>query len=283
MSDEYGYFYVSILNNLKSNFSPRFAHKSNPYSIQNIELWCKLNNKPFKLLANQNYITSLKNLKWKCLKENCGEIFEATWACISTGRGCPFCNGRQVGLSNCLATKNPELAREWHSTKNDDLTPYNITCGSTKKVWWLCEKCGHEWFVSPNARMRNNSGCPKCKESKGEKQIDLILTQYNIPHDYQYYFNDLIGAGGGILKFDVPVFWDKEKTQLRMLIEYDGEQHFRWVKGMMSKKRYQILQINDQQKNEYCQKYNIKLLRISYWDFENIQKILNKEFNIKEG
>ena len=38
---------------------------------------------------------------------------------------------------NDLATLYPELAKEWHPTKNGVLTPNNIACGSNKKVWWL--------------------------------------------------------------------------------------------------------------------------------------------------
>jgi len=277
LKDKDGYYYVSIINRLENESIPLLAHKSNPYSIQNIKLWCKINNKPFDLVDGQEYIKSENNLKWKCLKDGCKEIFEATWICISAGRGCPFCNGRQVGLSNCLATKNLEMASQWHQTLNKDFTPYDITCNSMKRVWWLCKDCGHEWFVSPNARSRNNSGCPQCKASKGEKQLDLILTKYNTPHYSQYTFNDLLGIGGGILKFDVPVFWDEEKTKLRMLIEYDGEQHFKWIKGMMTKKQFESLQINDERKNNYCKNNNIKLLRIPYWDFDNIENILSNE------
>ena len=38
----------------------------------------------------------------------------------------------------------PELVKEWHPTKNGDLTPRDVTHGSKKKVWWLCQNI-HEW------------------------------------------------------------------------------------------------------------------------------------------
>lgn len=44
---------------------------------------------------------------------------------------------------NCLAITNPELIEEWHPTKNT-LTLYDVTWGSSKKLWWIC-KFGHEW------------------------------------------------------------------------------------------------------------------------------------------
>ena len=76
------------------------------------------------------------------------------------GSGCPYCSGRTVlpGF-NDIQTTNPELLKEWHPTKNGDLKPTDVTRGSGKKVWWICEK-GHEWKASVHARLRN--GCPYC-------------------------------------------------------------------------------------------------------------------------
>ena len=62
----------------------------------------------------------------------------------SNGQGCPYCAGKKVNDENCLQTVNPTLAKEWHPTKNDSLTPIDITAGSNKKVWWQCSR-GHEW------------------------------------------------------------------------------------------------------------------------------------------
>jgi len=41
----------------------------------------------------------------------------------SYGTGCPYCAGQSVCQDNCLQTKNPELSKEWHPTKNRNLTP----------------------------------------------------------------------------------------------------------------------------------------------------------------
>jgi hypothetical protein len=63
---------------------------------------------------------------------------------------------------------NPELAGEWHPTKNAPLTPNDITDGSEKKVWWLCWK-GHEWQAHISIRNRVGSGCPYCARKKACK------------------------------------------------------------------------------------------------------------------
>ncbi|MDP6049179.1 MAG: zinc-ribbon domain-containing protein, partial [Candidatus Bathyarchaeota archaeon] len=69
------------------------------------------------------------------------------------GNGCPVCAKKIRGetfrrsvlkRSGSLVEKYPELAEEWHPTRNGDLTPYQITPGSNKKVWWRCSR-EHEW------------------------------------------------------------------------------------------------------------------------------------------
>ena len=55
--------------------------------------------------------------------------------------------------SNCLSTLNPEIAKQWHPTKNGILTPYDFTASSGKKVWWKCPKgSDHEWQAVISSR-----------------------------------------------------------------------------------------------------------------------------------
>ncbi len=60
-----------------------------------------------------------------------------------------------------LLRNNPELAKEWHPTKNGSLTPADLTLGSNKEVWWVCTK-GHEWLARVNDRTYHRTGCPYC-------------------------------------------------------------------------------------------------------------------------
>ena len=53
----------------------------------------------------------------------------------------------------------PEIAKEWHPTKNGDLKPNEVLPGSAKKVWWKCEN-NHEYFA--HIRVQTKSGCKKC-------------------------------------------------------------------------------------------------------------------------
>jgi DNA-directed RNA polymerase subunit RPC12/RpoP len=101
---------------------------------------------------------STKKVWWKCEK---GHEWQAKVYTRKDGYGCPYCSGRRSTEDNCLETKNPSLARQWHPVKNGDLTPEDVTPGSNKKVWWLCEK-GHEWQAKIYNRAIKNMNCPFC-------------------------------------------------------------------------------------------------------------------------
>lgn len=289
IKDTDGYYYFTKINSLNNNIPPSKFHSGNPFSIQNINLWCKFNNTNFILLSKR-YESSQKKLKWKCLVNNCNEDFNMSWNAIHNNVGCPYCAGKQVGISNCLATKNPELAKEWHPTNNGKLTPYDVTIGSGKKAWWLCLVCKHEWLTKIGYRgIKNGKGCPSCSESHGEKFISnyLIKNNYitinNSDFNYKSYntfipqkeFDGLLGLGGKSLSYDFYL------PNNRLLIEYQGQQHEKYIKGMhKSKKDFEKQKEHDRRKKEYAQQNGYKLLEIWYWDFDNIEEILNNEFKI---
>ena len=111
----------------------------------------------------------------------CGHEWQANINMRDSGSGCPVCLNRQVLKGfNDLATVNPELSREWHPTKNGDLTPEMIIAGSPKKVWWL-GKCGHEWEAVLQSR-NNGVGCPICAGQQ-------LLSGYN---DFATKFPELV-------------------------------------------------------------------------------------------
>ena len=85
---------------------------------------------------------------------------------------------------NSLAVKNPELAKQWHPTKNGDKTPFDFTVGSNERVWWLCEKNSeHIWKTSIHSRAKKTrpTNCPYCSNRKvnltGQKFGKLTVTR----------------------------------------------------------------------------------------------------------
>lgn len=104
---------------------------------------------------------SCKKVWWKCPVGDDHE-WQAAVECRNNGTGCSICSGKTVVKSNCLATLNPELAKEWHPTKNDELSPHKVTPGSGKKVWWKCPKGDdHEWQAAIANRVEGH-GCGVC-------------------------------------------------------------------------------------------------------------------------
>ena len=96
-------------------------------------------------LKPTQFIASSEKKVWWLLPyddPNTGKHFDFEWQALisnrNSGNDCPYLNGKAVWPGfNDLATINPELAAQWHPTKNGDLKPTQITAGSRKKVWWL--------------------------------------------------------------------------------------------------------------------------------------------------
>lgn len=108
-------------------------------------------------------LTSTRRAWWKC---PAGPDHE--WETMVSHRtrnmsGCPFCTGRRASAATCLATVAPDLAAEWHSTKNGEYTPRDVTLGSGYKAWWRCPLGpDHEWQQSVDKRGLRGFGCPFC-------------------------------------------------------------------------------------------------------------------------
>lgn len=105
---------------------------------------------------------SHKKVWWRCPKGKDHE-WQSQVKARANGIGCPFCSNKKISMDNCLATTHPDLAREWHPTKNKDLNPYIVTYGLGRKVWWRCLKGkDHEWQSIIANRARRGDGCPYC-------------------------------------------------------------------------------------------------------------------------
>ena len=105
---------------------------------------------------------------WKCKK--CGYEWQSTiYNRAVRNYGCPACSNQVVWVGhNDLSFLYPNLVNEWNFDKNDS-NPSDFVCGSEKKVWWKCEKCGYEWLARINSRVRGN-GCPECAKNKRKKK-----------------------------------------------------------------------------------------------------------------
>ena len=141
---------VSITNSLASLF-PDVAAQWHP--TKNGDLT------PDKVVSGSG-----KQVWWQCPNSQSHEWKAALYDRTKGSRGCPFCAGRKVSITNSLAALFPEIAAEWHPTKNGELTPDKLVAGSGAKVWWQCSKgSDHAWEATLDKRTAGGQGCPYCR------------------------------------------------------------------------------------------------------------------------
>ena len=106
---------------------------------------------------------SRKKVWWHCAS---GHHWQAAIYCRTGGKTkCPYCTGRLLSSDNTLEIRYPDIAGQWHPTKNGDMTPQSVTAFSNKTVWWLCE-AGHDYQTAISRRTRGLSNCPYCTNRK---------------------------------------------------------------------------------------------------------------------
>ncbi len=192
-------------------------------------------------------------------------IFAQTPGSHMAGHGCKKCNDDAKKSSTEEFIK---ISEKIHGNKyNYSLVNY---VNNYTKVIIICSKHG-EFNQKPRSHL-SGENCNKCKISKGEIKIINFLKQHILSHESQYKFNDCKNINK--LPFDVYL------PEHNICVEYDGIQHFETMEIWGGKKRFKETQKNDQIKTDYCLINNIKLIRIPYWDFKNIEEILEKELNI---
>lgn len=111
-----------------------------------------------KLTPSDVLVGTNRSIWWLCAT---GHEWKARGNDRLSGFGCPFCSNRQVDANNCLAATHPELASEWHPTRNGTLTPFNVVGGTGIAIWWKCAR-DHEWCTTANARTTSGTGCSDC-------------------------------------------------------------------------------------------------------------------------
>jgi hypothetical protein len=213
----------------------------------------------------EDYIDARTPIKFKHNSEKCNyHEFKKTPSNFLTGLCCPECGKGKK--------EHEEFVDQLNGIYGDEYIVLSKYEQSDKKILveHNCDKCNHhQWRVLP-FNLLNGSGCPKCASSKGEKRIAQYLIKNGVDYKAQYWFNDCRDKKP--LKFDFAIF---EQNNLKLLIEYDGELHYEpYRTGEKAKGKLLYIQKHDKMKNEYCRINKIQLLRIPYWEKENIEEIL---------
>lgn len=212
IEDEYGYKYTIRPYNLKVGIRPNIFDIRNPYTIHNIEKWCILNQKSFRLISTE--FTGYEDiLEWKCLNENCGEIFYSPIDRIKRGAGCQYCLGRIVGRKNSLEYKFPNVANEWNYELNKDKHPSDISAISGERVWWKCSKNPeHIWQTRIADRTNKPNGCPFCSGRKRSTDNNFFYFFPELCEEWDYDKN--ANAPNAYAKISAEkVWWKCKKCQ----------------------------------------------------------------------
>lgn len=116
-----------------------------------------------KLTPNDVRPGSNNKAWWKCPKGDDHEWETKICNKVKNNTECHVCSNRKIVKSNCLATLFPEIASQWHPTKNEGLTPFDVGIGTIEKAWWVCTKGkDHVWQTAIRERTKG-SGCPMCR------------------------------------------------------------------------------------------------------------------------
>lgn len=214
--------------------------------------------------------------KIDCRCKICGHTWSTKPNGLLEGKGCKICG---IERQKQKMTKSHEQFIKEISIINPNIEILGTYEKNDIDIKCKCKKCNHIWYSKPHALTTNKTGCPKCKSSKGEDKIAMFLQEKEI--DFMMnkrYFKDLFGIGGQNLKPDFII------EDRKVWIEYDGIGHFEPKdfagKGEeWAKENFETLKYHDKLKDEYANEHGWKLIRIPYWEYNNIENILNEILN----
>lgn len=221
--------------------------------------------------ALSEYKSAFEKVKFKCKK--CGNIWMAPHCNVANGHtGCPSCGNQKI--SEKLSKSNDQFLEELAKT-NPTLEPLEPYTANYVKILVRCKVHNYEWRVRPSQLLDRKIGCPKCVSSYNENKLYSILTKWGYDVVLQKRFKDC--KDRHTLPFDAYL------PEYNICIEYDGEQHymenqFKWREDdNVRNSHFKIIQLHDFIKTKYCLEHEIPLIRIPYWESENMESFLFDE------
>lgn len=210
--------------------------------------------------SESTYINSKTKIRITCPIH--GGFFQEPSAHLA-GQGCPRCGGTEKLTTEIFI----ERARKIHNNKYDySLVDYVATDIPVKIICPI-----HGLFSQPPiTHLYRGSGCHTCQMPLGERVIIGVLTSLGIQFEYQKRFNDC--------RNKQPLPFDFYIEQAKILIEYDGPQHFFPLRSAWSNlDKVKRTQYHDSLKTAYAASNGFHLIRIPYTQFDNIETILKAE------
>ena len=233
-----------------------------------------------------------------CIQFKCGKIYYTlktqVWKCMSPNdvgwRTCYKCNKTCNEPCRWDQQNSHKISvipmRDTEFKKNsliNELKVIDFAFNTKRHNYWEfeCTKCGsHIFRMTPtNKNDIEQCHCPACIDIryKGPRAIKEYLDKYHISYQREYKFKDCIYKNQ--LPFDFAIFYPT--GELKCVIEYDGEQHFKFIKLWHGNEEgFKLQQLRDQIKTDFCKNNNIKLIRIPFTEYNNIEQILKENLII---
>lgn len=213
-----------------------------------------------------NYV----NAKTKMLVKHilCQNEYRVTWKDFQQGTRCPKCSSKEK-------LNNEKIDKKMYELVGNEYVRISRYLNAKTKISIKHNVCGYTYDVKWND-FHQGSRCSKCNESKGEKTISDILNSLGIKYTAQKRFPECKHKNP--LPFDFYVHNKKSK----LLIEFDGIQHFKPIEYFGGEDVLRDTQFRDKIKNDFAKEKDIPLFRIPYTEQDNIESILTnklKELN----
>ena len=216
---------------------------------------------------------SCGSVVWKC-QCDCGNICERSSTTLKKKghHSCGCWNEQQVKNLNKKNLIGQRFGKLMVIEETEDRT-------SGGDIIWKCQcDCGNICYVRTNSLTTGNtSSCGCINYSIGENNIKEILKNNNIDYCAQFTKPEL-----NLKKFDFAIL---ENNQITRLIEFDGQQHYNDISGIWnSPESLEDIQQRDKEKNKWAKEHNIPLVRIPYWERDNItlDMIMGDQYLVKE-
>lgn len=193
------------------------------------------------------------------------------------GVNCPNC-AKLIQVDKIKKSKEKHFNTEWFVKRakqvNGNKYDYSLCVYKNQKepVILICDKHG-EFKINPSGHLYMKTGCFKCNFSKGETLVYNFLNKNNFKFETQKTFKHLLSDKNYNLRFD---FYLEE---IKTVIEYDGEQHFKSISVFGGEKGYYELKKNDKLKELFCRDNQLNLIRIPFYDLSKIEDNLFFQLN----
>ncbi len=194
-----------------------------------------------------------------------------------SGKGCNGCGNDKMAEKQRLVAESRffKQAPIIHNNKYDYSKAKYIKAKTGIII--VCPIHG-EFSQSPDVHLRGN-GCQRCRETKGEKVISGYLEMNNIEFETEIFSKDLFEKSLFLKEHRLTRF-DFVLSLHNLIIEFDGIGHFKPIafggNVNTAKKLFQKRVDKDKAKNALVGSSKYNLLRIPYWEMDNIEDILQE-------